>query len=155
MVVGRARRRAPIWRDLWRDLSLDLAFWQPPLLAVGWGIGVYVCVCDVFLCRFRADYTFAFEPIVLLLPEKIQESHKFTWVSSGSRAPVRACVFASSPSYPTSAPGEGRRLVEAGSVRRFVLCNRAPRKIDQIARRAGNMGQILLTGHCPRALRIE
>eukprot|EP00752_Nemacystus_decipiens_P010525 g9373.t1 len=30
---------------------------------------------------FHADYTFAFEPIVLLLPDKIQGSHNFTWVN--------------------------------------------------------------------------
>lgn len=30
---------------------------------------------------FSADYTFAFEPIVLLLPDKLQQSHAFRWVS--------------------------------------------------------------------------
>ncbi|CAN0126186.1 unnamed protein product, partial [Ectocarpus fasciculatus] len=30
---------------------------------------------------FTADYTFAFEPIVLLLPDKIQEGHDFKWVN--------------------------------------------------------------------------
>ena len=39
----------------------------------------------LFLCfgdtSFSADYTFAFEPIVLLLPDKLQQSHAFRWVS--------------------------------------------------------------------------
>ncbi|CAM9805880.1 unnamed protein product, partial [Laminaria digitata] len=30
---------------------------------------------------FMADYTFAFEPIVLLLPAKLQQSHDFQWVN--------------------------------------------------------------------------
>lgn len=45
-----------------------------------------MCVCFI---RFYADYTFAFEPIVLLLPGKIQESHEFQWVRERGRGGER------------------------------------------------------------------
>ena len=60
-------------------------------------------VCHFITSRFHADYTFAFEPIVLLLPEKLLESHNFTWVSSGSTAAKKSLFFV----LPGVAGGDG------------------------------------------------
>ncbi|CBN75034.1 hypothetical protein Esi_0064_0097 [Ectocarpus siliculosus] len=47
----------------------------------GGGGEIGVNVSAVNDTGFTADYTFAFEPIVLLLPDKIQEGHGFKWVN--------------------------------------------------------------------------